>query len=139
MTEIKVAETNKDVKACMEIRHEVFVIGQDVPDDREIDGLDNESKHVLAMKDGKPIGCGRIRYIDGHAKLERIAVLDECRKHGIGKKIVLFMIEYCKEKKVDEIIIHSQCYVQGFYEKLGFKPRGNIFMDADIEHIEMFL
>ena len=39
----------------------------------------------------------------------------------------------------NEIILHSQTYVTGFYKKFGFKSRGEPFFEADIEHVEMYL
>jgi len=35
------------------------------------------------------------------------------------------------------IILHAQLSAQGFYEKSGFKPRGETFEEAGIAHIEM--
>ena len=56
------------------IRYEVFVDEQKVPEELEIDGLDNEAKHILAFVDGLPIGTGRILN-DGH--IGRVAVLKD--------------------------------------------------------------
>jgi predicted GNAT family N-acyltransferase len=36
-------------------------------------------------------------------------------------------------------MLHAQCNAKGFYEKSGFVPRGDVFMEADIPHIEMVL
>ena len=37
----------------------------------------------------------------------------------------------------DEIILHSQIQAEGFYEKLGFKRVGEVFLEEGIEHITM--
>ena len=58
------------------IRYEVFVGEQNVPEELEIDGLDDEAKHVLAYVDALPIGTGRILN-DGH--IGRVAVLKNYR------------------------------------------------------------
>ena len=50
-----------------------------------------------------------------------------------------YLINYCKKKKVNEIVLHSQCYIEDFYKKCGFKTRGKTFMDAGIKHIEMYI
>ena len=52
-------------KDICKIRFEVFVDEQNVPEELEIDGLDEEAKHVLAYIDKEAIGTGRI-LSDGH-------------------------------------------------------------------------
>ena len=52
---------------------------KNVPEELEIDGLDDEAKHVLAYVDALPIGTGRILN-DGH--IGRVAVLMNYR--GLG-------------------------------------------------------
>ena len=47
-------------KDICKIRFEVFVDEQNVPEELEIDGLDDEAKHVLAYIDNEAIGTGRI-------------------------------------------------------------------------------
>jgi predicted GNAT family N-acyltransferase len=36
------------------------------------------------------------------------------------------------------IYLHSQTSAMGFYERCGFIPFGETFMEADIEHIKMY-
>ncbi len=50
-----------------------------------------------------------------------------------------YLINYCRKKEVKEIFLYSQYYIKDFYEKCGFIPRGKTFVDAGIEHIEMYL
>ena len=72
------------------IRYEVFVDEQNVPEKLEIDGLDDEAKHVLAFIDEVPIGTGRI-LSDGH--IGRVAVLKNHRGVGIGKLIMRELVK----------------------------------------------
>jgi predicted GNAT family N-acyltransferase len=115
----------------------VFIEEQNVPIDIEIDGLDDKSEHVIAYIEDKPVGCARIR-INNFAKLERIAVMRNYRDKGLGRKITEFLIDYCKQKNIDEIRLHAQLYTTDFYKRLGFIERGETFLEADIEHIEMY-
>ncbi len=50
-----------------------------------------------------------------------------------------YLINYCKSKKYNEICLHSQTYIIDFYKKCGFKTRGETFLEADIEHVEMYM
>ncbi len=134
---IKIVNNKKEFKETINIRNIVFIQEQNVPKDIEIDGLDFEADHFLVFLKNKPIGCARIRKINNFAKLERIAILKKYRGRGFGKVLTNFLINYCKKKGFNEIRIHSQIYVSGFYEKLGFKIIGKKFLEANIEHIEM--
>jgi len=78
----KICDYESNTEDICSIRYEVFVDEQNVPEELEIDGLDNEAKHVLAFVDGVPIGTGRI-LSDGH--IGRVAVLKDYRGFGIGK------------------------------------------------------
>ena len=136
--DIQMAKTKKELDQVIAIRKEVFVEGQNVPVELEIDGLDDEAEHVIAYLDEESIGCARIRF-DTYAKLERIAIVEKYRGRGFGRQLTDFLIEYCKQKDVDEIRLHSQTYVADFYKKLGFRIRGKPFFEADIEHVEMYM
>ena len=136
--EIRIVEKREELDGVIEIRKNVFVKEQKVSLDLEIDGLDSDAEHVIAYLDHEPIGCARIR-TNNYAKLERIAIIEEHRGKGFGKQLTDFLINYCKQKNFDEIRLHSQTYVSGFYKKCGFKIRGKPFFEAGIEHVEMYL
>jgi len=133
---IQIVGNQKEFDDAIFIRKKVFIEEQQVPIDIEIDGLDDKAEHVIAYLDNNPIGCARMR-ITSFAKLERIAVMKDHRGKGFGRKITEFLINYCKQKNVDEIRLHAQMYTADFYKKLGFLERGKTFFEADIEHIEM--
>ncbi len=136
---IRLIKNKKEFGQVFRIREIVFVKGQNVPKERERDGLDSSSRHVIVFYNGKVIGCARIRLIGNKAKLERIALLKEYRGKGFGKIIMDYLVKYCKRKKVKEIVLHSQCYIKDFYNRCGFKERGKVFYDANIKHIEMYM
>ena len=137
--EIRLIRDDDEYKDILTVRNLVFVKEQNVPKDIEFDGLDKESVHVIAKLDKKTIGCARVRSIDGKLKLERIAVLKEYRSKGFGKRLMQYLILYCEERNAEEIVIHAQYYLKRFYERLGFKPRGEAFLEAGIKHVEMYI
>ena len=122
----------KDICA---IRYEVFVDEQNVPEDLEIDGLDNEAKHVLAFVDGVPIGTGRI-LSDGH--IGRVAVLKDYRGLGIGKLIMKELIKWALDMNLEKVWLSSQWHAHSFYLDLGFVFVDEIYKEAGIDHIKMF-
>jgi len=139
MIQIIITTDKAEIDKALKIREEVFVKGQNVSKELEIDGLDDSSEHVLLYYNNKPTGTARIRYNDNKMRLERIAILDLARGKGLGIKLMEYLVKYAKEKKVKEIYMHAQYYLLDFYSKFGFKPRGDIFYEANIKHVEMYL
>ena len=121
-------------KDICKIRFEVFVDEQNVPEELEIDGLDEEAKHVLAYIDNEAIGTGRI-LSDGH--IGRVAVLKKHRGLGIGKFLMQELITCSDEKKKKKLWLASQWHAHGFYLDLGFDCEGEIYEEAGIDHIKM--
>jgi len=136
--QIKKVNTKKTLEQVFNIRKKVFIDEQKVPVEIEMDKFDRTSDHFIAYLNKKPVGCARIRYND-FAKLERIAILKEHRNKGYGTQLTKYLIQYCKNKKIKKIVIHSQMYVLGFYKKFGFKTVGEPFDEAGIKHVKMIL
>ena len=136
---IRLIKNKKELYQVFKIREIVFIKGQNVPKRMERDKFDNSSKHIIAISKNKPIGCARIRFVHGKAKLERIAVLKNYRGKGFGKMIVNYMINYCKNKNIKDVVMNSQYYLKDYYRKFWFKPVGKPFMEAGIKHIKMYL
>ncbi len=120
------------------IRTVVFCDEQGVMPEEDFDGSDNYSESVVLYDDNKPVATGRIIVGSrGEAVIGRIACLKEVRGTGLGTAVVKQLLERCKEKGFDAVYVHSQTRARGFYEKLGFKPYGEIYMEANIPHINM--
>ena len=117
------------------IRYEVFVEEQNVPEELEIDGLDNEAKHVLAFVNEVPIATGRI-LSDGH--IGRVAVLEKHRGLGIGKLIMKELVKCAQDMNLEKVWLSSQWHAHSFYLDLGFVCVGEIYEEAGINHIKMF-
>lgn len=120
------------------IRDEVFVREQSVPVELEFEN-EGSSVHFLLWVDRRPVGCGRYRRTVDGFKLERIAVLRSDRGKGNGRAIVDGLVEEVRTKGGTSIYLNSQTSVRGFYERSGFKPVGDEFLEAGIWHIKMVL
>src|SRR5687767_301516 len=77
-----------DLEPCRRVRHEVFVVGQGVPPELEVDGLDPACAHFVARLDARVIGTARLRAVEGSAKAERVAVLEADRGAGAGRALM---------------------------------------------------
>jgi len=133
----KIIQTNweKNQKELSNIRREVFIEEQQVPEELEWDEFDDTSHHVLALdNNNKPIGCGRIKP-DG--QIGRMAVLINWRKQGIGKAILNNLLEFAIQSGYAKCYLHAQITAIPFYEKFGFLITSPEFMDAGIPHKTM--
>lgn len=124
--------------ALSQIRREVFIEEQDVPEELEWDGLDPECRHVLAIDSdsGLPVGTGRLV---GDGQIGRMAILKGYRRHGIGHKILQQLIKLARQDRHAEVYLHAQLYVVDFYQQANFEASGETFMDAGIPHVKMSL
>ncbi len=124
-----------DADAIMSVRREVFIEEQKVPESLEIDGLDVDCLHVLAVdEDGKPIGTARLM---PHGRIGRVAVLASWRRRGVGAAVMRTLLEEADRRGFEEIELHAQTWTIGFYETLGFVAEGAEFLEAEIPHRHM--
>lgn len=137
---VKKTSAITDIQMCLAIRHEVFVEGQKVPIEEEVDGLDPSCEHFLLILNELPVGTARVRYIEDIAKIERVAILEAYQKQRLGYALMNFIIEDIgKNHQVNKVKLGSQSYAIPFYEKLGFTVCGNEYLDAGIPHKDMQL
>lgn len=130
--------TSDDVAKAFTIRQKVFVEEQKVPEELEIDEFENESIHFLAYVNGEAVGTARMRWQDNRtAKAERVAVLAHYRGTGVGRELMQAIENEAKHQKATAVQLNAQIQAQPFYERLGYKAYGDIFLDAGIEHIAM--
>lgn len=131
---------DEDLKKAFHIRKEVFVEEQGVPLEDEFDEFDilnGRSEHILVYYNEQPIGTGRVRWVDGFGKLERICILEPYRKFGLGKVIIKTLEEIAEEKGASKVKLHGQTQAEGFYKKLGYQTSSSVFMEDGIPHILM--
>ncbi|MDM5239480.1 GNAT family N-acetyltransferase [Bacillus cereus] len=129
-----------DLETAFHIRKEVFVKEQGVPLADEFDTfdqIDEECKHILVFHNELPVGTGRIRFVDGIGKLERICILKDYRKYGLGKVIIQALEEIARNKDATKVKLHGQTQAEGFYGKLGYQTSSDMFMEDGIPHILM--
>ncbi len=127
---------------AMAIRRAVFIEEQGVPEDREIDGKDSESRHVVAYESDEPIGTGRLRAYTNvrksdTAKVERVAVSADRRGDGVGRELMRALEGIAVSEGYETIVLYAQRQVIPFYRALGYEPYDDEFEDAGIPHRKM--
>jgi len=136
---ISVAET-RDIATCRALRRTVFIEEQGVSEADEIDDLDDVAIHLLALKDGQPVGSARLLVLGEYGKIGRVCVLKHLRGGGVGAALTRAAIaRFAKTDRVTKVKLSAQISATGFYEKLGFTAHGPIYQDAGIDHRDMVL
>jgi len=130
--------STEELEEAFNIRRRVFVEQQGIPEEIELDEYDRVARHIIVKDGDKAIATARVQFPEkGIAKIERMAVLKEFRRRGIGSNIILFLSEEFKERKVEQVVLHAQYAVVDFYRSCGFKETGEPFIEAGIRHIKM--
>lgn len=130
----------KELQKAFDIRKEIFVQEQNVPEIDEFDEfdvLDGRCHHILIETGGQSIATGRLRVVDGIGKLERICVLASHRKSGVGKVILQALEDIAKEMEIARLKLHGQTHAEGFYQKLEYETTSDVFMEDGIPHVVM--
>jgi predicted GNAT family N-acyltransferase len=130
---VVVAKTQKEITDHFYVRGMVFVVEQNIDYEIEFDGLEGDCVLFLAYMDEVPVGAARLY----NNKVGRVATLQSYRKKGIASAIMEQIESYAKENGIEVLVLHAQLYIQSFYEKRGYIAEGDIFQEADIDHIKM--
>lgn len=137
---VEVVRSMEGMARVIAIRGAVYMGEQRCPFEEEFDGNDFSATHLVCHKDGEPVGCLRIRYFAGFAKLERLAVRDEWRGAGLAGRIVEAAIELCRKKGYGVLYAHAQKRYLEFWEARGFAPMGSrelVFSDFDYVEVKL--
>ena len=130
-------ENTELMTTAHKIRYEVFVIGQNCPEEIEWE-FEEESTHFLVFDNKEAVATARHRETNNGYKLERFAVLESKRGNGYGHIVLKAILEDLSNFN-GNIYMHAQLDVIPFYEKMGFGKEGDLFEEANITHYKMLL
>ena len=106
---VKIINTKKEYEMYLAIRRQVFILEQNISKQIETDDYLVNATHILAISKEKAVGTTRYRRTDSGIKLERFVVLKQFRNLGIGKALVLFILE--KLKNLFILLLRSRLLV----------------------------
>jgi ElaA protein len=131
-----------ELYAILQIRNEVFVLEQNCPY-QDADNKDQEAFHFTGWRDNKLIAYTRLLppgLTFENASIGRVVTSPGARGMGIGRELMLQSI--AKLYSLFDIVpieIGAQLYLKKFYESLGFIQTSEMYLEDNIEHIEMIL
>ncbi len=134
--------TTIELYAILQLRDEVFVVEQNCVY-QDIDGKDLKSYHLMAFDGNALVAYSRILppgLSFKEASIGRVITAPSHRGKGIGITLIEKAIEETWNTfAVKQIKIGAQLYLKKFYESFGFAQTSEMYLEDEIEHIEMIL
>lgn len=126
--------------AASQIRTSVFVQEQGVPAALEHDAHDAAAVHaVVYNRLDMPIATGRLLQAGPQvSRIGRMAVTRVLRAASLGREIVRVLEREAQMRGDKEVMLHAQRSAEGFYARQGYATRGEPFVEAGLDHIEMY-
>ncbi|KRF16653.1 hypothetical protein ASG90_10320 [Nocardioides sp. Soil797] len=135
--------SGRQMHDLLQLRHDVFVIEQDCPEYRDIDGLDiaDDTHHVLGALDDEVLAVARVLSpgLSGpRPRIGRVAVASAGRGGGVGHQLMGQTLTLCQRVwPGQELLLSAQAHLEGYYAGHGFAPVGEVYLEDDIPHVDM--
>lgn len=120
--------------ALREIRTQVFIHEQGVPEQLEWDADDQSAIHFLMRAESEPLGTARLLE-DGH--IGRVAILPAWRGKGLGERLMREVMAHAQSRGLRTLLLSAQVQAKGLYQRLGFQVCSEPYMEAGIVHVAM--
>lgn len=131
--------TPNELYDFLQLRELVFTIGQNCSEE-DIDGVDKKATHLMGHENNTLVAYLRIYEKENKIFIGRVVTHPEHQKKGIGRQMMNEALAYCQRTyPTTRIEMSAQLYLKEFYESLGFKTDNKIYLEADIEHIKMWI
>lgn len=136
---IKVREARGDAEraTAFALRHVVFVDEQGVPVELELDEHDATALQLVALQGERIVGTCRVVRDRDRAKFGRLVVARDARGAGVGSALLAEAERRARADGARRMLLAAQTAAVGLYERAGYSARGDVFLDAGIEHVTM--
>lgn len=122
------------------MRQQIFVVEQNCVY-LDADGVDKECLHLLGLVNKQIVGYARIIPAGISYKtpaIGRVVVDEKYRGKGYARLLMDRAIKIAvKEFKAKKITISAQLYLKEFYQSIGFKVVGGVYLDCNLPHLKM--
>ena len=98
--------------------------------DKEKDNI-----HIGAFEDEELLGCCMLTKVSNDTlQLRQMAVKNNLQRKGIGGSILSFAENLTRDRGYKTIMMHARDTAVGFYEKFGYKVKGDPFTEINLPH-----
>jgi len=132
----------QELYTIMQLRNEVFVVEQNCVY-QDADNKDPHCYHLMGLLNNKLIAYTRLlppglAYTE--ASIGRVVSSPSARGGGVGRELMEKSIEQVSQLfGTFSIKIGAQLYLHNFYTSLGFQQTSTVYLEDNIEHVEMIL
>ena len=126
---------SKEYDQMVKLRYEIMrkPLGLDFNEDE----LKKEKDDILigAFEEEMIIGCCLLTKIDSQCtRLRQMAVQKSRQGMGIGESMMQFAENIARDRGFRIITMHARETAIGFYERYGYKTKGDEFVEINIPH-----
>ena len=132
--------TTTELYEILRVRSEVFVVEQTCIY-QDLDLKDKKAYHLFCENNGEI--AAYLRILDKgvsypEISIGRVLTRETNRRIGLAREMMQKAISFVEEELSEmQIRISAQLYLKQFYECLGFLITSEVYLEDDIEHIEM--
>ncbi|RYY49720.1 MAG: GNAT family N-acetyltransferase [Chitinophagaceae bacterium] len=126
---------SKEYKQMIALRHSI--LREPLGMSFTAEELEKEKDHILiaAFEEDDMLGCCMLKKVDNQTlQLRQMAVKNTLQGKGIGASIMSFAETISRDRGYRSIIMHARDTAIGFYEKFGYKVKGEPFIEINLPH-----
>ena len=104
------------------------------------DDLESEKENILiaAFEEERMLGCCMlVEERPDIVRLRQMAVLNALQGKGVGRALINFAENIARDRGYKIVKMHARKNSIGFYEKVGYKKKGDEFTEVTIPHYVM--
>jgi len=125
----------RELYALLQLRDEVFVVGQRITAEPEVDGLDPQCWHVIGRDAaGQVVATARLFLDVDPVKVGRIAVHPSLQRQGVGGQLMAFLHARIGPRSA---AMSAQAHLESWYAGHGWRRVGDGYFEANIPHVRM--
>lgn len=128
----------EEYKQMLQLRDEVLRKPLGLHFSQEEIDKEKEHMHMAAYEDDQILGCCMlVKEGDDTVRLRQMAVVNDVQGKGIGRALMQFAENLARDRGYKRITMHARKNAIGFYERMGYRKKGDEFMEITIPHIVM--
>jgi predicted GNAT family N-acyltransferase len=127
-----------EYKQMLQLRNEILrkPLGLQL-DENELENERN-NMFMVAYEDERMLGCCMlVEEEPDTVRLRQMAVVNDVQGKGIGRALMQFAENLARDRGYRRITMHARKNAAGFYEKMGYKKKGEEFEEITIPHYVM--
>lgn len=138
MMEYKFIKTDEpEYREERNLRVEVLRKPLGLAEGAEVFPFEDEAMHLVAIDDGKVIGCVMFKPENKTGRMLQMAIIQHRQKNGIGTQLVNVLEGRLRKDGFKDIYLHAREPAVPFYERLGYEVEGEPFLEVGLRHRHM--